>query len=108
MLDMHHFAADPFSDRRVISSLGGSYMLQAFVIAATSLANIGMADRTLGLILIFFALLELGMAFGLSPSEIAAMELIAFLVPQETFNLTFTILPIALFLAMIWIISHHS
>lgn len=104
MLEMHHFAADPFSDRRVISSLGGSYLLQTFVIGATSLANIGMADRTLGLILIFFALLEIGIAFGLSPFRITAMELIAFLVPQETFNLTFTILPIALFLTMIWII----
>ena len=104
MLEMHHFAADPFSDRRVISSLGGSYLLQTFVLAATSLANIGMADRTLGLILIFFALVDLGIAFGLSPSKIAEMELIAFFVPQETFNLTFTILPIALFLAMIWMI----
>ena len=104
MLAMHHFSADPFSDRRVISSLGGSYLLQSFVVAATSPANIGMADRTVGLILIFVALLDLGIAFGLAPSKIAAMELIAFLVPQETFNLTFTILPIALFLAMIWII----
>ncbi len=103
MLATHHFAADPFSDRRVISSLGGSYLLQRFVIAATSLSNIGMADRTLGLIFIFFALLELGIGFGLSPPRIAAMELIVF-IPQETFNLTFTILPIALFLAMIWII----
>jgi hypothetical protein len=104
MLEMHHFAADPFSDRRVISSLGGSYLLQAFVISATSLANIGMADRTLGLIMIFVVLLELGIAFGLAPTRIAAMELIAFLVPQETFNLTFTILPIAFFLAMVWVI----
>ena len=88
----------------MISSLGGSYLLQSFVLAATSPANIGMADRTVGLILIFVALLDLGIAFGLAPSKIAAMELIAFLVPQETFNLTFTILPIALFLAMIWII----
>jgi len=104
MLEMHHFAADPFSDRRVISSLGGSYLLQSFVIAATALANIGMADRALGLILIFCAVLDLGIAFGLSPSKLAAMELIVFLVPQETFNLTFTILPIALFLAMTWVI----
>lgn len=104
MLATHHFAADPFSDRRVISSLGGSYILQAFVIAATSLSSIGMADRTLGLILIFFALIDLGVTFGLTPQKIAAMELIAYVVPQETFNLTFTILPIALFLAMIWII----
>lgn len=104
MLATHHFAADPFSDRRVISSLGGSYILQGFVIAATSLSNIGMADRTLGLILIFFALIDLGVGFGLSPRRIAVMELIVCLIPQETFNLTFTILPIAMFLAMIWII----
>jgi hypothetical protein len=104
MLEMHHFAADPFSDRRVISSLGGSYLLQAFVISATSLANIGMADRALGLVLFFIALLDLGIAFGLRPSKIAAMEFIAFLVPQETFNLTFVVLPIGLLLAMIWTI----
>ena len=104
MLAVHHFAFDPFSDRRVISSVGGSYILQAFVIAATSLTHIGMADRALGLVLIFFALLDLGVAFGLSALQIAAMELIAYLVPQETFNLTFTILPIALFLTMIWIL----
>ena len=101
---MHHFAADPFSDRRVISSLGGSYCCNHLSLPQPRSANVGMADRTLGLILIFVALLDLGIAFGLSPSKIAAMELIALLVPQETFNLTFTILPIALFLAMIWII----
>ncbi len=104
MLAAHHFASDPFSDRRVISSVGGSYLLQAMVIAATSLPHIGMADRTLGLALMFLALLDLGIAFGLSPPRIAAMELIAYLVPQETFNLTFSILPIALFLAMVWAI----
>ena len=104
MLATHHFAADPFSDRRVISSLGGSYILQGFGIAATSLSNIGMADRTLGLIFIFFALIDLGVGFGLSPRRIAVMELIVCLIPQETFNLTFTILPIAMLLAMIWII----
>ncbi|HWF65821.1 MAG TPA: hypothetical protein VN670_00870 [Acidobacteriaceae bacterium] len=104
MLATHSFAADPFSDRRVISSIGGSYLLQSFVINATSLAHIGMADRTLGLALMFLALLDLGVAFGLSPPQIAALEFIAYLAPQETFNLTFSILPIALFLSMIWAI----
>ncbi|HZC43313.1 MAG TPA: hypothetical protein VE195_04005, partial [Acidobacteriaceae bacterium] len=51
MLAMHHFASDPFSDRRVISSLGGAYLLQCFVVAATSLSHVAMADRTLGFIL---------------------------------------------------------
>lgn len=104
MLAAHHFASDPFSDRRVISSLGGSYLLQAFVIAATSLPHIGMADRTLGLVLLFLALLDLGIAFGLPPPQIAILELLAYLAPQETFNLTFNILPIPLVLAIVWII----
>ncbi len=108
MLSAHHFASDPFSDRRVISSLGGAYLLQAFFIAVTSLAHIGMADRTLGLALMFLALLDLGRALDLSPQQISAMELIAYLVPQETFNLTFTILPISLFLSMVWIIYETS
>src|SRR6185437_11504281 len=67
-------------------------------------AHIGMADRTLGLALMFLALLDLGVAFGLSPPQIPALEFIAYLAPQETFNLTFSILPIALFLSMIWAI----
>ena len=47
-----------------------------------------MADRTLGLILIFLALIDLGFGFGLSPRTIPVMELIVCLIPQETFNLT--------------------
>ena len=105
MLATHHFAADPFSASPGDFKSGWvGQILQGFVIAATSLSNIGMADRTLGLILIFFALIDLGVGFGLSPRRIAVMELIVCLIPQETFNLTFPILPIAMFLATIWII----
>ena len=104
MLAAHHFASDPFSDRRVISSLGGSYILQALILAATSLAHIGMADRTLGLALMSVALFDLGITFGLTAPQIAMMEFIAYLVPQPTFNLTSEILPISLFVSMVWII----
>ncbi len=100
----HAFAFDPFSDRRVISSLGGAYLLQAFVIVATSLSHIGMADRTLGLILLAAALFDLGIAFELSPWQIAVLEFLAFLVPQQTINLTFVILPTSLLIAMVWFI----
>lgn len=104
MLEAHRFAPDPFSDRRVISSLGGSYLLQAIVIATTSPSNIGMADRTLGLLLMFVAIFDLGIAFELAPARIAFMAFVACLIPQETFNLTFSVLPISLLLAMIWAI----
>lgn len=104
LLASHAFAFDPFSDRRVISSLGGAYLLQAFVIAGTSLTHIAMADRTLGLILLAGALFDLGIAFRLSPSQIGLLEFLAYLIPQETINLTFVILPTSLLLAMVWMI----
>lgn len=104
MLAVHQFASDPFSDRRIISSLGGSYFLQTFVISATSLANVGMADRTLGFILLAAALFDLGITFGLSAFQIAVLEFLAYLAPQETWNLTFVVLPISMLLGMVWFI----
>ena len=104
MLAVHHFATDPFSDRRVISSLGGAYLLQSFVVAATSLPHIAMADRTLGFILLAGALFDVGIFFGLSAFQIALLELLVYLTPQETINLTFVVLPISLLFGMIWLI----
>lgn len=104
MLAHHHFFTGPFSDRHIISSLGGGYWLQTFVISATSLANIGMADRTLGLILLFAVLWDLGIVFGLTSAQIAILEFLAYLVPQQTANLTFVILPAVLLLGLLWFV----
>lgn len=104
MISVHHFAVDPFCDRRMISSVGGGYFLQGFVLAATPLAHIAMADRMLGLLLLAGALFEIGVSFGLTALQIALLELLAFCVPQETFNLTYIVLPIPLLLGMIWMI----
>ncbi|MGC1784639.1 MAG: hypothetical protein WA708_19120, partial [Acidobacteriaceae bacterium] len=99
MLDTHHFAADPFSERRITSSLGGGYFLQDLVLSATSLPHVGMADRTLGFMLLAVAALDLGLIFELSAFQIALLEFLSFLIPQETFNLTFIVLPVPLLLA---------
>ena len=108
ILATHNFAPDPFSDRHIISSLGGGYLLQAFVLAATSLTNIGMADRTLGLLLIFAGLWDLSITLGLSFEEIALVEFVAYLIPEQTANLTFVILPIALMLSLLWFVLETS
>ncbi len=105
MLATHHFAADSFSERRNTSSLGGSYFLQNLVLSATSLPHVAMADRTLGLILTAGVVLDLGIALELSVFQISLLELLVFLVPQETFNLTFIILPVSLLLGIVWLIS---
>ena len=105
MLETHHFAVDPFSERRLISSVGGGYFLQTFVIAATSISHIAMADRTLGLILLAVALFDLGTSFGLATYQIALLEFGAYLVPQETINLTYVVLPVVMLLSMIWLLA---
>ncbi len=104
MLATHTFAADPFSERRVTSDLGAPYFLQSFVISATSLPHIAMADRGLGLVLLAAILFELGIAFRLSALQIALLEFLACLVPQETFNLTFIMLPVPILLGMVWMV----
>ncbi|MES2220174.1 MAG: hypothetical protein V4587_04325 [Acidobacteriota bacterium] len=104
MLAVHSFAHDPFSDRRVISSLGGAYLLQCFVLAATSLSHVAMADRTLGLIVLAAALFDIGVSFELSPIQIALLEFFAYLTPIEMINLTFITLPVPLLLAMAWLL----
>ena len=104
MLATHSFAFDPFSDRRIISSLGGGYFLQTFFIAATGLTHVGMADRTAGLLLLVVALYDLGVLFQLAAWQIALMELLAFSSPQEADNLTYVILPLPLLLASVWLL----
>ncbi len=104
MLQLHNFASDPFSERRVTTGLGAGYFLQSFVVPATSMANAGMADRTLGLILFGGILFDLGVLFELSIIQIAWLELLAYLAPQEAMNLTFVILPVSMLLGMLWMI----
>lgn len=104
ILSTHHFSGDPFSERRNTSSLGGSYLLQDFVLSATSLSNIAMADRTVGLLLLAAIAFDLGTLFELSALQIALLLFLVFLVPQQTFNLTFIVLPVPLLLAMVWLL----
>jgi hypothetical protein len=108
MLETHRLAPDPFSERRITSTLGGGYFLQDLVLAATSLAHVGMADRTLGAILLAGILPELGTLFELSAFQIALLEFLVFLVPQETFNLTYIVLPVPLLLSMVWLLAMAS
>jgi hypothetical protein len=102
MLAHHHFFTGPFSDRHIISSVGGGYWLQALILSAASLSNVGMADRTLGFVLIFFTVLDLAVWFQLRPVHTAWIVLLVCVVPQITVNLTFVILPIALIVALLW------
>jgi len=100
MLQTHHYASDPFSERRIINSVGPAYFLQAFVGAALPLNMMQMADIAVGVLLLVFFILTAAAEWKLPPIHAAVGAVFALLMIQATFNLTFTTLPSALMLAM--------
>jgi len=100
IMQTHHFAADPFSERRIESSLGGSYFLQCLQVCCLPLKNVQMADHFVGLVLLVLLVLALAGQFELSPLLTALLAILCVLQVSE-FNLTFTVVPSALWLAMV-------
>ncbi len=103
MLETHIFGPDPFSERRVMSSVGGNHFLETLVLAELPLEDVQMADRTLGLLLSAFVAFALARVFQLSRTDTAAWALFVIATPQLQFNLTFVILPSAIFLGMVYL-----
>ncbi len=108
MLQLHQYAPDPFSERRIMASVGGNYFLQALVHAELPLEDIQMADRAFGLLLLACLSFGLSVAFGLTPLQRAAAALFVLITPQLQFNLTFVVLPSALFFALVYIAANHE
>ncbi|NYF50656.1 hypothetical protein [Tunturiibacter gelidoferens] len=108
MLRLHHYAADPFSERRIMSSIGGNDFLQTLVLAVLPLADVQMADRALGLLLLALLSFSLAAEFRLTPPQRAVFALLVFTTPQLTFNLTFVLLPSAFFFALVYLAAHRK
>ncbi len=108
MLQLHHFAADPFSERRIIASIGGNYFLQTLLLVALPLTNLQMADRTLGLILLAFLAWSLATEFRLTRAQRTIFALLVFFTPQLQFNLTFVLLPSALFFGLVYLAANRK
>lgn len=101
MMEMHYLAPDPFSQRRITSSVGGNYFLQGLVLSFLPLQNVQMADQFLGLVLIVLVSKALARQFELSPLETVIFGIFSISIPPMDRNLTFTVLPSAIFLAMV-------
>ena len=103
MLQTHHFAADPFSERRIMSSLGGNHFLEVLVLSVFDLEDIQMADRAVGLLLTAFLAFAIGRQFRLTRNQTAALALFFLATTQLQFNLTFVILPSAMFFGLAYL-----
>lgn len=107
MLQLHEYAPDPFSERRIMASVGGNYFLQTLVLAELPLEDLQMADRALGLLLLAVIAFGLADEFDFTPLQRAAFAVFVLITPQLQFNLTFVLLPSALFFGLVYLASHR-
>jgi hypothetical protein len=103
MLAEHRMPDDPFSERRIVTSVGGYEFFNGLVLAALPLEDLQMADRALGLLLTAMLAFALARRFGLTAVQRAAFVLFVIATPQLQFNLTFVVLPSALFYALVYV-----
>lgn len=107
MIETHSFAPDPFSERRITSSVGGNQFLNTLVLATQPLEDLQMADRALGLMLLALLALALGAEFELTSLQRALFAFFVIITPQLQFNLTFVILPSALFFGLVYVAANR-
>jgi hypothetical protein len=108
MFQLHYHAADPFSDRRILNSIGGSYFLETLVLLARPIENVQMADRTIGLILLAVLAFSLGRTFRLTPAQRTVFAFLVLFTPQVQFNTTFVLLPSALFFGLVYLAANRK
>jgi hypothetical protein len=100
MLQTGSMGPDPFSERRIVSSLGGQVFLQTFVLSACSERNLNIVDPGLGAITVIGLLLGYFRNKNI-PKRVAVFTLIFFLfTPQPKANVTATVIPTALFISI--------
>jgi hypothetical protein len=108
MLQLHEYAPDPFSERRIMASVGGNYFLQTLVLTELPLEDVQMADRALGLLLLAVVAFGIASEFELTPLQQAALAVFVIITPQLRFNLTFVLLPSALFFGLVYLAANRS
>jgi hypothetical protein len=91
-----------------MSSIGGNYFLQTLVLATLPLTDVQMADRALGLLLLAFLAFALASEFNLTQPQRAVFAFLVFATPQLVFNLTFVLLPSALFFSLVYVAAHRK
>jgi hypothetical protein len=108
MLETHSFRGDDFSERRVMSSVGGNEFLDTLILATQPVACTQMADWVLGLFLLAMLAFAVGREFKLTEEQQYALAFFIAITPQLRFNLTFVVLPSAIFIGFVYVAAHRE
>lgn len=88
---------DPFSERRVTSSLGGNLYLQELMLPVGDMRSVAFIDTGFGYLLLTLAAYSLARAFRWSRDKALALAALAIALPFLRINLQMSALPEALF-----------
>jgi hypothetical protein len=100
MIQTGSLGNDPFSERRIVSSLGGGYFLDAAVLSFGEFKNLHLIDNGLGFILLLFLLWSQARGLGLERKRTLALILLLLLISTPSYNMTSFFLSAALFLGL--------
>jgi hypothetical protein len=107
-LQLASLPSDPFNERRITSTLGGSYFLQTFMLVVGDERTVPFIDVSVGFILYAAVLWGIFRHLELSVTQSLALVLLIFIAPLFRANFTMVILPAGLFAALFWIEIHPA
>jgi hypothetical protein len=99
MLQTGSLGPDPFSERRIVSCLGGNYFLHAFILSMLSVKNLNLIDPGLGMIIVVGLLLGYFKNKGTPKRAAVFILLFLLLTPIPRVNTTAFVIPLVLFLS---------
>lgn len=100
MIQTGHLGNDPFSERRIISSLGGAYFLDASILSFAELKNLHLVDNGIGFFLLLILLAEFLKSIDLNKRKSLFLLLLLLLIPSPSYNITSFFIASALFFAL--------
>ena len=105
MLQLGRMTDDPFACRRCVGGLGGSYFLDALVLAVLNHQNLQLMDAGLGLLIAFAGFAGLSKELGLSRKKsLIPLFLVAFVPPPQVNNASL-LLPVAFVVSLVRLLA---
>jgi len=100
--------ADPYSERRLISSLGGKYFLDAILLFALSWQNLHIMDRVVGLVVLLMMVSGIFSTINVSMRLKTLFLISLVLIIPPTVNITALCLATSLFFALFYFYHYYE
>ena len=104
MIQTGELGGDPFSERRIVSSLGGQYFLDTFVLAVLDYKYIHIIDNVVSFVFYLLLLYELLSSIKLNKYIKILFFVVSLFIASPTYNITSVVTSSVLFLGLLILI----